>query len=163
MDSDDINLKKLYRLKVVQNAFQKHVAYSVGYYLHSIYDQNKCKYSFKRGKECIDWFSQQLQEIAHQVEHELKNPIPLIMSDEDEEKFRNCTHCHICQKPFDKETDGENRPVRDHNHFTGEFRSAAHSFCNLNYRNVYNIPVNEIIRNGICIALLDESHNCVGL
>ncbi|KAJ8671227.1 hypothetical protein QAD02_002486 [Eretmocerus hayati] len=90
---------------------EKHVAYSVGYYLHYAYDENRCKYDFKRGKRCVDWFAQQLQTIAHQVEHELKNPIPLVMSEEDEEAFQNSTHCHICRQPFDREKDGDNRPV----------------------------------------------------
>ncbi|KAJ8677454.1 hypothetical protein QAD02_013241 [Eretmocerus hayati] len=136
MKSDDINLKKLYRLKVAQNAFQEHVAYSVGYHLHHAYDENRCKYDFKRGKRCVEWFAQQLQTIAHQVEQELKNYIPLVMSEEDEEAFQNSTYCHICRQPFDREKDGDNRPVRAHDHFSGKFRSAAHSLCNLNYRNV---------------------------
>jgi hypothetical protein len=31
--------------------------------------------------------------------------------------------------------------VRDHCHFTGEFRGAAHNICNLNLRTVKKIPV----------------------
>ena len=30
--------------------------------------------------------------------------------------------------------------VRDHCHWTGEFRGAAHQHCNLMYRKTYNIP-----------------------
>ena len=33
------------------------------------------------------------------------------------------------------------RVVRDHCHFTGEFRGAAHNHCNRQFRKIYNIPV----------------------
>ena len=33
------------------------------------------------------------------------------------------------------------RVVRDHCHFTGEFRGAAHNHCNRQFRKTYKIPV----------------------
>ena len=35
--------------------------------------------------------------------------------------------CYICKKEFDK----KNYKVRDHCHYTGKYRGAAHNICNL--------------------------------
>ena len=33
------------------------------------------------------------------------------------------------------------KKVRDHCHFTGKYRGAAHSICNLRYKMLHEIPV----------------------
>ena len=43
--------------------------------------------------------------------------------------------------------------VRDHCHYTGKFRGAAHSICNLRYKVPQEIPVKTImVQNMITIA-----------
>ena len=43
--------------------------------------------------------------------------------------------CHICEQEFgDYEKTGEIFKVRDHCHFTGKYRGAAHNQCNLKCR-----------------------------
>ena len=46
--------------------------------------------------------------------------------------------CHICLKEFNEP---ENRKVRDHCHYTGLYRGAAHNNCNLKYRMPDHIPI----------------------
>ena len=46
--------------------------------------------------------------------------------------------CRICLKGFN---DPKNRRVRDHCHYTGEYRRAAHNNCNLKYKIPDRIPI----------------------
>ena len=50
----------------------------------------------------------------------------IIMTEEDEEDFKNNNICRFCEKEilYDK--------IRDHCHLTGNYRGPAHSKCNIN-------------------------------
>ena len=53
-------------------------------------------------------------------------------------KEYNCvSRCHICFSPFRT----GNRKVRDNCHYSGIYRGAAHSLCNLQYKIPTYIPV----------------------
>ena len=45
-------------------------------------------------------------------------------------EHKEAKNCHICLKEFN---DPQNRKVRDHCHYTGLYRGAAHNNCNLKY------------------------------
>ena len=69
----------------------------------------------------------------------------MVFSKEEADQFNKATECWICMEEFD-DTPNEkgykqNEKVRDHCHFTGRYRGAAHSKCNLNYRKPDFIPV----------------------
>ena len=54
--------------------------------------------------------------------------------------------CYICKKRFNTDKNDENafklyHKVRDHCHYTWDFRGAAHSICNLRYKTPKKIPV----------------------
>ena len=66
--------------------------------------------------------------------------------------YEDQRECYICQKEFcydknDKKKFKIYQKVRDHCHYTGKFRGAAHSICNLNYKVPKEIPVK--IYNGL--------------
>ena len=60
-----------------------------------------------------------------------------IFSEDDRAKFEKARECWICQKPFEG---GDDR-VRDHCHFSGQFRGAAHNKCSLLFRKSKHVPV----------------------
>ena len=62
-------------------------------------------------------------------------PLPLKLTKQEQESFNKVETCHICKKELltDK--------VRDHCHFTGKYRGAAHNSCNLQCRKPTILPV----------------------
>ena len=63
-----------------------------------------------------------------------QKPKPLNLTDKEEKEFQSATICHICEEEFSSDKKSkENFKVRDHCHFTGKYRGAAHNECNLCY------------------------------
>ena len=56
----------------------------------------------------------------------------------------------------DDENYKNKRKVKDHCHYTGKFRGAAHSDCNLKYKVPNNIPI--VIHNASCDTHLIINH-----
>ena len=61
--------------------------------------------------------------------------MPLKLTPDEQISFDKAETCHICKKELltDK--------VRDHCHFTGQYRGAAHNSCNLQCRKPMILPV----------------------
>ena len=76
----------------------------------------------------------------------------MLPSTDNENKFyEEQKECYICQKEFcyvknEKKKFKMYQNVRDHCHYTGNVRGAAHSICNLNHKVPREIPVK--INNG---------------
>ena len=62
------------------------------------------------------------------IKCEKKKMIPLTIKEEIDHNKQKI--CYICKKEFDK----KNHKVRDHCHYTGKCRGAAHNICNLRYK-----------------------------
>lgn len=119
-------------------AYQQHEAFSVGYYFKCSYDNSLSYYRSMQGPQCIEWFVKELHNIAHDVELKHLNIIPMKKLTKKQQKdFRTASKCFICEKEFKV---GEIR-VRDHSHFSGDYRGASHSNCNLNFKEPRAIPV----------------------
>ena len=65
----------------------------------------------------------------------------IIMTEENEEKFRNNNICRFCEKIV------ESDKVRDHCHLTGEYRGPAHSKCNIDVTQDQRIFIPFIFHN----------------
>ena len=72
-----------------------------------------------------------------------KNMIPL--TKKEEENHNNQKVCYICKKEFDT-SDEKHHKVRDHCHYSGKYRGAAHHICNLRYKIPKEVPV--VFHNG---------------
>ena len=88
-------------------------------------------------------FCKDLKEQAMKIiNYEKKKIIPL--TDKEKETHENQKVCYICKKNFS--TNKKYCKVRDHCHYTGQYRGAAHSICNLRYQIPKEIPV--VFHNG---------------
>ena len=111
---------------------------------------NSSKVLYYREKDCNQKLCKELREIGEELfDAEEKPLIPL--TSEQKRFHNNAKRCHICHTKFySKDHIGGKsinyRKVRDHDHYTGLYRSAAHSICSLRYSTQTDIPV--VIHNG---------------
>ena len=104
------------------------------------FDKSKNEQKYYREKDCMKIICKDLKDQARKVINcEKKEMIPL--TDEEKESFENQQICHICKN----ESSNDNQ-ARDHCHYTGKYRGAAHNNCNLNYRVPKDIPL--VFHNG---------------
>ena len=82
------------------------------------------------------------------IDYEKKEMIPL--TDKEKETHENQRICCIYEQEFctnkNKKEFKKKQKVRDHDHYTGKYRGAAHSICNLRYKVPKEIPV--VFHNG---------------
>lgn len=131
-DSDLFNDEK------PKGAYQEHIPYSTGYYLHCRFDNSKSVYRSKIGTDCVTWFADELFKIATDIiEPVLQANKNIIITEEEEVAFQIAKICSICNKTIFK----NEKKVRDHSHITGMYRGAAHLECNLKYQESRHVPV----------------------
>ena len=124
----------------------KHTPSGCSLFTHCSFDRTKNKLDYYRGKNCMKNVCLDLREHATKIiNYEKKEMIPL--TKKEEKKHNKQEVCHICKKGFS--TDDSNKKyhkVRDHCHYTGKYRGAAHDICNLRHKKPKEIPV--VFHNG---------------
>ena len=107
------------------------------------FDKSKNEQKYYRGEDCMIMFCKDLKEQAMKIiNYEKKKIIPL--TDKEKETHENQKVCYICKKNVN--TNKKYCKARDHCHYTGQYRGAAHSICNLRYQIPKEIPV--VFHNG---------------
>ena len=135
IDSCDPDPNKSYTKK-----YQKHEPVSFVYYIksfdESVYTSTKRTYIKENPEDpdVVDVFINWLEEDV-KIISELGNK-KMVITKEEEEQFKQASNCWICRKKLNLED-----RVRDHCHFTGRYRGAAHNICNLKYSKPNNISV----------------------
>ena len=107
----------------------KHTPSGYSIFTPCSFDKSKSKLNYYRGADCMTKFCKDLREHATKIiNYEKKDMIPL--TKKEEKNYNNPKVCYICKKEFDK-CDKKHYKVRDHCHYTGTYRGAAHNICNL--------------------------------
>ena len=81
-----------------------------------------------RGPNAAEHFLRALQEEESGIQKVLAKLQAMRMTRADWESHRTASRCHVCDGLLEGDS------VRDHCHFTGKYRGAAHSACNLKLR-----------------------------
>ena len=128
----------------------KHKASGYSLSLICSFDETKNRHTFYRRKDCIKRFRNDLKELAIEIiSYEEKEIISL--KNNDVKSYEKQKSCHIFKEKFcyDKNKKSEYdlyHKVRDHCHYTGKFRGAAHNICNVRYKVPKRITV--VFHNG---------------
>ena len=134
MDNCNPNPNKSYTKK-----YQKHEPVSFSYFIksfnESVYESRVRGYTKEKleDPDVVDTFIEWLEEDVKAIAN--IKPKKMVFTKEDEKRFNEASKCWICKGKL------ENDRVRDHCHYTGRYRGAAHNSCNLKYRKPNNISV----------------------
>ena len=117
----------------------KHVPSGYSIFTHCSFDESKNKLNYYRKDDCMNKFCKDLREhVTKIINYEKKKMIPLTI---EEKIYHNKQKiCYICKKEFNN-NDKKNYKVREHCHYTGKYRGAAHNICNLRYKVPKEIPI----------------------
>ena len=121
----------------------KHTPSGYSIFTHCSFDESKNEINYYRGDDCMRKFCKDLREHSTKIiNYEKKKMIPL--TTEEKVHYNKQKICYICKKEFNN--DKKNYKVRDHCHYTGKYRGAAHNICNLRYKVPKEIPI--VFHNG---------------
>ena len=105
--------------------------------------------NYHRGKDSLSKLCKEIREKATDLFNTKKLSMTPLTRKEQKEND-NSKECFICKNKFiynKKNKYYKNlMSVMDHDHYTGKYRGAAHSVCNLRYKTQEDIPV--VIHNG---------------
>ena len=125
--------------------YQKHEPSGFCLYLKGVVDNFKpIVYTKKKPDEDISKkFIKYVVKLTQKIYKDYyQKPKPYNLTKEEEKDFQSASFCHICEEELsiDKKTNKIDK-VRDHCHFTGKYRGAAHNQCNLLCRKPLILPV----------------------
>lgn len=115
---------------------KQHIPAAFAYNICCTFDTKYNKLISYRGPDCVQVFLKELRGDIIRINKILRSNTPMLpLSNNEIEKHNSATVCHICDGYFfldDK--------VHDHDHITGRYRGAAHSYCNLVFKSPTFVP-----------------------
>ena len=119
--------------------YQKHEPSGFCFYVKGIVDKKIKPIIYTNKSEDEDLakvFVEKIAEVTKGIYNDFyQRPKPLRLTREEQKSFDTSVNCHICSGELKKDK------VRDHCHFTGQYRGAAHNKCNLQCRKPMVLPV----------------------
>ena len=91
-----------------------------------------------RGKHCAETFVEQIEEEVKRLYATFSQQLMIELTYVLKREHEAAEKCHICLKEFNGP---QNKKVRDHCHYTGLFRGAAHNKCHLKYQIADHITI----------------------
>ena len=117
----------------------QHIPSGYSIYTSCTFNKSYNKLSYYRIKDCMKRFCKDLRDHATRI-IDFKKKFIIPLTKDEEYSYNNEKICHICMKDLEKDK------VKDYCYFTGKYREAAHSACNLKHKIPINIPI--IFHNG---------------
>ena len=114
-----------------------HVPFGWCFYSEFAYGKVENPLALYRGKDCVKKFCYHIIGEAHRLYHAFPQRPVAPLTPKEIDRYKKSKKCHICFKSFT----GKNPKVRDHCHYSGRYRGAAHRNCNLMYRIPHYIPI----------------------
>ena len=118
--------------------YQKHTPSAFCFYVVSRvkgFEMDPVTYVKKGDEDVSEIFTRKLEETTKKIYKRFKKSVPMIFDDTARKLHDAQNECYACGKAF------ENDKVRDHCHYTGKYRGALLSKCNLRLKRSRNIPV----------------------
>ena len=119
--------------------YQKHEPSGFCFYVKGVVDKKIKPIIYTKTSEDEDIskvFVEKLAEVTKGIYNDFyQKPKPLRLTSAEQKSFEKAVNCHICGDELKEDK------VRDHCHFTGQYRGAAHNKCNLQCRKPMVLPV----------------------
>ena len=132
---DRINTMKANRKRKGRLSYTERINTNVpsGWCVHSTFAYGDVPNPLKmyRGKDCVEKFVEYIEEEVKRLYKTFPQQLIIALADVQKRGHETAGKCHICLKEFNNP---KNKNVRDHCHYTGLYRGAAHNNCNLEYK-----------------------------
>ena len=120
---------------------QKYQHHQPSGFCYKIVGQNikRCNlFRAKKNEDVSRKFVEMLEEDIKNIHKQFNFSKKMVdLTTKEQTEFKKAKICWICQKRFNE----KDKKVRDHDHFTGKFRGAAHNQCNLQFKKPKFTPV----------------------
>lgn len=140
-DSEAFFIKDINKKTAKVDFTMQHKPSVFAYKVVSKYKKYEKEMIYIYGEDCAELFIKSIIKTCLELEKILDKNERMNLTCMEVFEFEKATYCYICDKVFKEDIAGKIK-VRDHDHFTGEYRGAAHSKCNMKIdRDKFTIPV----------------------